>query len=72
MMDWGFREFDLHRIEMITLPALPHIDDVRSLAERLGFREEGLMRGRAFERGVRYDTLLLAVLRDEWQFEPAG
>ncbi|MBA2522622.1 MAG: GNAT family N-acetyltransferase [Solirubrobacterales bacterium] len=72
MVDWAFRELGLHRVEMITLPALPHIEDVRALASRLGFREEGLMRGRNFERGWRYDTLMLAVLRDEWSPPASG
>jgi ribosomal-protein-serine acetyltransferase len=72
MVDWAFRELGLHRVEMITLPALPHIDDVRALAFRLGFREEGVLRERNFERGKRYDTMMLAVLRDEWSFTPDG
>jgi ribosomal-protein-serine acetyltransferase len=66
MVDWAFNALDLHRVEMITLPALPSIDRVLALAARLGFREEGLMRERNFERGRRYDTLMLGVLRDEW------
>jgi len=38
---------------------------VVALAERLGFRPEGILRGRNFERGRRLDALMLAVLRDE-------
>jgi RimJ/RimL family protein N-acetyltransferase len=72
MVDWGFRELGLHRVEMVTLPALPHIERVRALARRLRFREEGVMRERNLERGNRYDTLMLAVLRDEWRRPLAG
>lgn len=67
MVDWAFRELDLHRVEMITLPALPNIDRVLALAERLGFRQEGVMRERNFERGRRLDTMMLAVLKAEWE-----
>jgi RimJ/RimL family protein N-acetyltransferase len=55
---------------MITLPALPHIAAVRALAARLGFREEGVMRERNLERGKRLDIMMLAVLREEWTFNP--
>lgn len=41
-----------------------------ALAKRLGFREEGVLRERNFERGRRLDTIMLAVLRPDW--EPAG
>jgi RimJ/RimL family protein N-acetyltransferase len=70
MVDWAFTSLGLHRVEMVTLPALPHIDDVRALAGRLGFREEGVMRERNFERGRRLDTMMLAVLEHEWRFPP--
>jgi RimJ/RimL family protein N-acetyltransferase len=38
---------------------------VLALAKRLGFRQEGVMRERNFERGVRRDTMMLARLRDD-------
>lgn len=71
MVDWAFGQLGLHRVEMITLPELPHIAAVRALAARLGFREEGVMRERNLERGRRLDTMMLAVLRDEWSSTPA-
>jgi RimJ/RimL family protein N-acetyltransferase len=64
---WAFDELALHRVEMITLPALPNIDRVLALAKRLGFREEGVMRERNLERGRRLDTIMLAVLRPDWE-----
>jgi RimJ/RimL family protein N-acetyltransferase len=59
---WVF-ELGLHRVEMRTLPRLTH---VIALGERLGFQAEGIARERNLERGVRLDTLTLAVLRPEW------
>jgi hypothetical protein len=49
-VDWGFRELNLHRVEIFTLPALPNIDRVLALARRLGFRAKGVMRELKFER----------------------
>jgi RimJ/RimL family protein N-acetyltransferase len=67
MVDWAFGDLGLHRVEMIVPPALPNIDRVRSLAQRLGFREEAVMRERNFERGRRHNTIMLAVLKHEWR-----
>jgi len=66
IVDWAFTTLGAHRVEMVTLPALPHIEPVRALAGRLGFREEGVMRERNFERGRRQDVLMLAVLAADW------
>lgn len=63
LVNWAFTDLGLHRIEMITLPALPSFGRVLALAKRLGFRQEGVMRERNFERGRRHDTMVLAVLR---------
>ena len=62
-VEWAFRRLDMHRVEMTTLP---QFDRVLALAERLGFRQEGVMRERNLERGVRLDVVMLAVLQDEW------
>jgi [ribosomal protein S5]-alanine N-acetyltransferase len=69
---WAFDELGLHRVEMITLPALPHVDRVLALARRLGFREEGVLRERNFERGRRLDAIMLAVLRPDWETAVGG
>jgi len=65
MVAWAFDDLGLHRIEMVTLPALPGFARVLALAKRLGFRQEGVMRERNYERGVRRDTMMLARLRDD-------
>ena len=67
VVDWAFSKLGLHRVEMITLPAMRDFDRVLALAQRLGFQREGLMRERNFERGKRLDTVMLAVLRGEWE-----
>jgi RimJ/RimL family protein N-acetyltransferase len=64
-VNWAFSDVGLHRVEMITLPALPNFASVLALAKRLGFRQEGVMRERNLERGRRFDTMMLAVLRAE-------
>lgn len=66
-LEWAFGELGMHRVEMVTLPALPHIDAVLALADRLGFQHEGLMRERNLERDRHLDTVMLAVLRREWE-----
>jgi RimJ/RimL family protein N-acetyltransferase len=62
-VDWAFGELDMHRVEMTTLP---QFDRVLALADRLGFRQEGVMRERNLERGVRLDVVMLAMLQAEW------
>jgi len=63
LLDIGFREIGLHRIEIRA-----GVDNVRSRAipERLGFTREGVERGR--ERGSNgfYDTVAYSILEDEW------
>ena len=60
--EWAFRNWELNRIEMTTLP-----DNAASLAlaRKLGFTREGLLRQRNFERGKHVDIVMLGVLRGE-------
>jgi ribosomal-protein-alanine N-acetyltransferase len=66
-IEWAFAVLGMHRIEMTTLP---ESDRVLALAERLGFRHEGVMRERNLERGRRLDIVMLAVLQAEWHSPP--
>jgi hypothetical protein len=54
MVDWGFGKLGLHRVEMITLPALPHRSVLGSRAA--GASAKGSCE-RNFERGQRLDAL---------------
>jgi ribosomal-protein-alanine N-acetyltransferase len=62
---WMFQDLGLERAEIATTP-----DNAGSLgvARRLGFAEEGLLRGRDVEEGRRVDVVILGLLRSD--FEP--
>lgn len=60
--EWAFANWDLHRIEMTTLPSNA---GALALAAKIGFRREGLMRGRNHERGAFVDIVMLAALAGE-------
>jgi RimJ/RimL family protein N-acetyltransferase len=59
---WAFDNWDLHRLEMQTLP---DNDGALALATKLGFTCEGILRQRNFERGKFVDLVMLSALRDE-------
>ena len=64
LVDHAFDEWRLHRVE---LRAAPGNRRSRALAERLGFREEGLLR-EAERFGDEYrDLVVYAVLVSEWR-----
>ena len=64
MVNFGFRELGLQRISSWCIA-----DNVASarLLERLGFLKEGKLRSNEFFKGRWWDTLLYALLADEWQ-----
>jgi [ribosomal protein S5]-alanine N-acetyltransferase len=59
---WMFEDLGLERAEIATTP-----DNAGSLAvaRRLGFAEEGLLRGRDVEEGRRVDIVILGLLRSD-------
>jgi len=61
---FGFEELKLHRVWSFGLAA-----NLRSwrLMERLGMRREGLLRENEWLRGRWWDTVLYAILEDEWR-----
>lgn len=63
VLDYGFNEMNLHRIEAT-------IDDDNSRSKglllRLGFQFEGCLRGRFFGEGVFLDDYIYGLLRSEW------
>ena len=59
-----FEDLGLERAQIVTTP-----DNAGSLAvaRRLGFVEEGLLRGRDIEDGRRIDVVIYGLLRDDWR-----
>ncbi len=64
MIDVGFREFGMHRIEA---NIMPENTASRATVERLGFRQEGLAKAYLRLDGVWRDHLHYALLNDEWR-----
>lgn len=61
--DWAFSEHGLERLEVLVQP-----ENAASLAmaERVGFRREGVLRAHGVIRGRRVDMMMLALLRDDF------
>ena len=64
---WMFEDLGLERAQIVTTP-----DNAASLAvaRRLGFVEEGLLRGRDIEDGRRIDIVILGLLRSDFDLDP--
>ncbi len=63
-LDFGFGDLGLHRIQ---ITAAVHNDRSRAVAERLGLREEGVLRGAGRAGGGVYqDLVMYGILEDEW------
>jgi ribosomal-protein-serine acetyltransferase len=60
----AFEEWRLHRIE---IQAAPGNHRSRAIPERLGFREEGLLRDAGRAAGGWLDTVVYGLLEDEWR-----
>ena len=71
MVDFGFREVGLQRVSSWCIA--DNLASARVL-ERLGFRREGRLRRNEYFKGRWWDTLLYALLAEDWQSvsEPAG
>lgn len=63
VIQYGFEEMDLNRIEATT-----RSDNPRSITmlSRLGFQKEGVIREAVYWEGEFYDQLLFSLLRREW------
>lgn len=64
MVNWGFTEFNLHRISALCLA--DNVGSARVL-EKVGMKLEGRMRENEQFKGRYWDTLLYAILDDEWR-----
>lgn len=64
IVGYGFDTLNLNRVWLEV-----HEDNVRGRRayERVGFRREGLMRQRVFREGRYWDTIFMALLREEWE-----
>ena len=67
MVDFGFRELGLRRISSWCIAE--NTASARVL-ERLGFRQEVRLRQNQYFKGQWWDTLLYAVLAEEWKVLP--
>ena len=67
VVDFGFRELRVQRISSWCIA-----DNVASarVLERLGFQREGRLRRNEYFKGRWWDTLLYALLAEEWQPAP--
>jgi RimJ/RimL family protein N-acetyltransferase len=63
IIDFGFSSLPIHRVYAETISENTR---ARALAERLGMRLEGEFRHRKFFRGRWWDSVIYAVLKDEW------
>lgn len=66
MVEFGFKQLNLHRIWANSVA-----DNSRSwrVLEKLGMRQEGRLRGNEFFKGRWWDTLIYAILENEWQVQ---
>jgi [ribosomal protein S5]-alanine N-acetyltransferase len=64
MLDWGFRELDLHRVWAHCLAE--NVASARVL-EKLGMRGEGRLRRHEQLKGRWWDVLHFGILREEWE-----
>jgi len=64
VIEFGFRELGLHRLEV---EVDPRNERSARAAERLGFVREGLLRERWIVEGEISDSLVLGLLRSEWE-----
>ena len=63
-MDWGFREFALHKV--FARADLRNVASWRVM-EKLGMAREGVLRSHTRLRDEYFDDVYYGILRDEWQ-----
>lgn len=64
LLGFGFREWNLHRISLAVFAYNPRA--LRSYI-KCGFRVEGHVRRLLARGGERHDSILMGILKDEWQ-----
>jgi ribosomal-protein-serine acetyltransferase len=63
LLDYAFFEWDLHRV---IIEVIVGNERSRAIPERLGFRQEAILREAKLVRGSHEDTRLYAMLAPEW------
>ena len=64
MLDFGFNTLNLQRI---ALRVFADNERARNVYQKLGFVEEGRLRRDRFFDGGYYDTIMMGILREEWE-----
>ena len=69
IVDHGFETMNLHRIWL-------HVVSYNARAirayEKVGFRQEGVLRQETYREGRYWDTIAMAILREEWEARREG
>lgn len=63
VIDFGFRQLNLHRIHLDVLASNPR---AIHLYEKMGFRQEGILRDYQFKNGQYIDVIVMSILETEW------
>src|SRR5262249_25566383 len=63
-VSYGFRELNLYKVQLGTYSYNTHAIHVY---EKAGFVHEGAQRGTVQRDGVRYDDIMMGMLRSEWE-----
>ncbi len=64
MITYAFQDLRMNRID---LRSMVNNHRSRAVAERLGFKLEGILRQQAILRGEPLDMAMYSLLRDEWE-----
>lgn len=64
MVDEVFTKFNLHRLELDVFDFNPRAVRVY---EKLGFKQEGVLRDTLFYDGEYHSTIIMSILEDEWR-----
>ncbi|MBM7655179.1 GNAT family N-acetyltransferase [Neobacillus cucumis] len=64
VLKFSFKKLELNRIGAVVYP---ENNASLSLLEKLGFSNEGLLRGYILQDGVFHDTFMLSLLKQEWE-----
>lgn len=66
MLEVGFTKLNLYKIELKTFD---YNERSQSVAKKLSFKQEGILRGRKDNRGNRCDMCLYGLLKSEWELQ---